>query len=102
MEHDPVLDEYRSSIDTIDAAIIHLLAERFKVTRRVGTHKAAVGMPPADPGREAIQVQRMRDLAESAGLDPVFSEKFLRFVIDEVIRHHLVTGVAGVADQPSD
>ena len=23
------------------------------------------------------------------GLDPVFGEKFLRFVIDEVIRHHL-------------
>jgi len=22
-------------------------------------------------------------------LDPVFSEKFLRFIIDEVIRHHL-------------
>jgi len=30
----------------------------------------------------------MRDLGEAAGLDPVFSEKFLRFVIDEVIRHH--------------
>ncbi len=88
MEQDPLLDEYRSSIDNIDAALIHLLAERFKVTRRVGAHKAAAGMPPADPDREAIQVQRMRDLAESVGLDPVFSEKFLRFVIDEVIRHH--------------
>ena len=31
----------------------------------------------------------MRRLADEAGLDPVFSEKFLRFVIDEVIRHHL-------------
>jgi len=47
---------------------------------------------PADPDRETEQVQRMRDLGEAAGLDPVFSEKFLRFVIDEVIRHHEQAG----------
>ena len=84
--------EYRSSIDNIDAALVHLLAERFKVTRRVVEYKAAVGMPPADLEREALQVQRLRDLAENAGLDPLFSEKFLRFVIDEVIRHHETAG----------
>ncbi|MFM1982994.1 MAG: hypothetical protein RJB22_1713, partial [Pseudomonadota bacterium] len=27
-------------------------------------------------------------LATDANLDPEFSEKFLRFIIDEVIRHH--------------
>ena len=84
--------EDRSSIDNIDAVLVHLLAERFKVTRRVGEYKAAVGMPPADLEREALQVQRLRDLAENAGLDPLFSEKFLRFVIDEVIRHHETAG----------
>ncbi|SVA96589.1 uncharacterized protein METZ01_LOCUS149443, partial [marine metagenome] len=31
-DHDEVLDEYRSSIDNIDAALVHLLAERFKIT----------------------------------------------------------------------
>jgi chorismate mutase len=86
---DPVLAEFRSSIDNIDAALIHLLAERFKVTHRVGAYKAEAGLPPADPGREAEQVERLRQLADATGLDPVFSEKFLRFVIDEVIRHHL-------------
>ena len=84
--------EYRSSIDNIDAALVHLLAERFKVTRRVGEYKAAVGMPPADLERAALPVQRLRALAENAGLDPLFSEKFLRFVIDEVIRHHETAG----------
>ena len=34
------------------------------------------------------QIQRLRTLAEEAQLDPEFSEKFIRFVIDEVIRHH--------------
>ena len=92
MEHDEVLDGYRTSIDDIDAALIHLLAERFKVTHKVGVHKAAAGMAPTDPDRETEQVQRMRDLGEAAGLDPVFSEKFLRFVIDEVIRHHEQAG----------
>ena len=91
-QRDEQLAEYRSSIDNIDAALVYLLAERFKVTRRVGEYKATVGMPPADPEREALQVQRLRDLAENAGLDPLFSEKFLRFVIDEVIRHHKQAG----------
>ena len=91
-QRDVQLAEYRSSIDNIDAALVYLLAERFKVTRRVGEYKAAVGMPPADLEREALQVQRLRDLAENAGLDPLFSEKFLRFVIDEVIRHHETAG----------
>ena len=86
--HDPQLDEFRSSIDNIDAALVHLLAERFKVTQAVGRHKATSGLPAADPGREERQIARLRHMAEEAELDPEFSEKFLRFIIDEVIRHH--------------
>jgi chorismate mutase len=82
------LDEYRQSIDNIDAALVFLLAERFKVTQAVGRYKAETGLPPADPGREGQQIARLRDLAQTAQLDPDFSEKFLRFIIDEVIRHH--------------
>ena len=85
---DRQLEEFRQSIDNIDAALIFLLAERFKVTQAVGRHKAETGLPPADPNREAAQIARLRTLAQSARLDPDFSEKFLRFVIDEVIRHH--------------
>jgi chorismate mutase len=85
---DDVLDAYRSSIDNIDAALIHMLAERFKVTQAVGRYKAQAGLPPADASREERQIARLRHLAEEARLDPEFSEKFLRFIIDEVIRHH--------------
>lgn len=88
MDDDDVLRECRSSIDNIDAALIHLLAERFKITKRVGEHKATSGLPPADPDRESVQIARLRVLADSAGLDPTFGEKFLRFIVDEVIRHH--------------
>jgi chorismate mutase len=82
------LDEYRQSIDNIDAALIHLLAERFKITKKVGAYKAAAGLPAADPDREARQIARLRELSVTANLDPEFSEKFLRFIIDEVIHHH--------------
>ena len=50
--------------------------------------REARGLPAADPGREERQIARLRRLAEDAELDPEFSEKFLRFIIDEVIRHH--------------
>ena len=92
---DNQLSQFRQSIDNIDAALIHMLAERFHITKAVGRHKAEVGMPPADPEREQEQIKRLRKLAEEAGLDPEFSEKFLRFVIDEVIHHH-----ERIADEP--
>ena len=82
------LARLRGSIDNIDAAIVHMLAERFKCTQEVGRLKAEYRLPPADPEREREQIERLRLLAENARLDPVFAEKFLNFIIAEVIRHH--------------
>ncbi|MBU6474272.1 MAG: chorismate mutase [Alphaproteobacteria bacterium] len=86
--NDPDLMRLRDSIDNIDAALIHLLAERFKCTKAVGELKAAHGLPAADPAREAAQIARLRNLAQMAKLDPDFAEKFLNFIVKEVIRHH--------------
>lgn len=85
---DETLQRYRQSIDNIDAALVFMLAERFKITQAVGAYKAQTALPPADPAREEAQVARLRALATQADLDPDFTEKFLRFIIDEVIRHH--------------
>ncbi|HET8868430.1 MAG TPA: chorismate mutase [Agrococcus sp.] len=82
------LASLRKSIDNIDAALVHLLAERFKCTQSVGTLKAATGMAPSDPERERVQIARLRTLAEEAELDPAFAEKFLTFIVAEVIHHH--------------
>ncbi len=82
------LHRLRSSIDNMDAALVHLLAERFKITQQVGELKAAYAMPPADPEREQAQIARLRALALEAKLDPEFAEKFLNFVVAEVVRHH--------------
>jgi chorismate mutase len=85
----PELQQLRASIDNIDAALVYLLSERFKCTKRVGTLKAAHDLPPSDPVREKEQVARLRTLAHDAELDPEFAEKFLSFIITEVIRHHI-------------
>jgi len=89
------LVEIRHSIDNIDAALVHLLAERFKQTRKVGELKARQGLPPADPTREAQQIARLRSLAVTADLDPEFAEKFLNFLVKEVIRHHEIIAGGG-------
>jgi len=85
---DKELLRLRDSIDNIDAALIHLLAERFKCTQTVGRYKAEHDLPPADPKREAKQIARLRALAKESKLDPDFAEKFLNFIIKEVIHHH--------------
>ena len=87
---DPIaeLQRLRGSIDNIDAAVVHMLAERFKATKAVGELKAAHSLPPADKAREAEQIERLRRLAKEADLDPDFAEKFLTFIVTEVIRHH--------------
>lgn len=85
----PQLRAARQTIDNIDAALIHILAERFRCTQDVGVLKAKLGLPPEDPQREAAQIKHLKQLAHQSGLDPVFAEKFLRFIVDEVIRHHI-------------
>lgn len=82
------LSQLRASIDNMDSILIHTLAERFKLTQQVGKLKALHNMPPADKSREAEQIERLRELARESGLDPAFAEKFLNFIVAEVIRHH--------------
>ena len=82
------LGALRRSIDNIDAALIHILAERFRCTQAVGELKARTGMPASDPDREKRQIARLRALAEESQLDPAFAEKFLGFIVAEVIHHH--------------
>ncbi len=82
------LAHHRGSIDNLDAALIHIMAERFRVTKAVGELKAQHDFPPSDPEREKKQVERLRQLAASSNLDPDFAEKLLNFIISEVIQHH--------------
>lgn len=65
-----------------------MLAERFKITKKVGLLKKEYGLAPADPEREMQQIARLRASADKSGLDPEFAQKWLDFVFAEVVRHH--------------
>jgi chorismate mutase len=94
--------ELRQSIDNVDAALIHLLAERFKFTQKVGVLKAATGLPASDPEREKQQIARLRELAIDSHLDPSFAEKFLGFIVAEVIHHHEQIASTGAISTQSE
>lgn len=82
------LSTFRQTIDNIDAALIHMLAERFRCTDQVGVLKAKHQLPAVDKGRERRQYERLTRLAEEANLDPGFVEKLMEFVISEVVERH--------------
>lgn len=94
------LDGLRLSIDNVDAALIHLLAERFRFTQQVGRLKAAHGLPASDPEREKVQIARLQALAVDSHLDPAFAEKWFNFVVAEVIHHHAQIASTGTIDTP--
>ncbi len=83
-----ILKEHRKSIDRLDSIMVYALAERFATTKKVGQMKAEYNLPPADPAREKEQIERLRNLAVEAELDPAFAEKFLTFIINEVVKNH--------------
>lgn len=92
------LERLRASIDNIDAALVYMLAERFRCTQQVGQLKAENQMPASDPAREKKQIAKLRDLSEQANLDPEFAEKWFNFVVAEVIHHH--TKIADETPRP--
>lgn len=82
------LEDMRKSIDNIDNAIIAMFAERFKVTDRVGQYKATHQLPAKDPAREAIQFDRIRELAQTYGLEAEFAQSYLGAMIERVVARH--------------
>lgn len=85
----PDLIDFRKSLDNIDDAIIFLLAERFRITTKVGEYKKNKKMKPVDSVRESQQFARIEKLAEQAGLNPAFATSFLRLIINEVVKNHI-------------
>ncbi|MDI3560852.1 chorismate mutase [Bradyrhizobium sp. Arg816] len=82
------LARLRRSIDNLDAAMVHLLAERFRCTDAIGELKARHGLESRDPRREAAQLKRLRFLAAQSGLDPDFTRKLHALVVREVVINH--------------
>ena len=82
------IGQLRQSIDNVDTAIVSLLAERFKYTSQVGVLKAKAGFAPADYQREERQIERLKQVAIQAGLDPEIAEMYREFVVTESKKRH--------------
>lgn len=82
------LADYRETIDNLDAAIVHLLAERFRVTGRIGMLKHEENIPAGDPDRESAQLRRLGEIARSSGLDPAVVDIVFPPIMAEVRRRH--------------
>lgn len=89
------IEALRATIDNIDAAVVHLLAERFKATSQVGVLKAQAGFAPADLQREEQQIERLRCIAQDAGLDTQIAEMYKQFVVEEAKKRHRRIAEAG-------
>ena len=82
------LNALRESLDNIDQAFIFLLAERFRVTQKIGKYKSNYGLPALEEARERTQFEQIGKLAQEKGLNPELIHKMYRLIIDEVIESH--------------
>ena len=78
----------RQSIDNIDNAIVSLLAERFKVTEKVGEIKARANLATEDKSRENRQANRLKKIAEESGLKEEIALEYLHFVVTAAKKRH--------------
>lgn len=89
------LEVLRKEIDSVDERFVALLAERFRITRRVGRIKAERGLPAQDATREAQIDAKVRRLATEFELDEGLVSDVLRAVIDRVVAEHRAVRDAG-------
>ena len=64
------LPALRAEIDAIDAQLLALLGQRARLVADAWAWKAAHGVEPLDPGREAEILVRLQSLGAAQGLDP--------------------------------
>ncbi len=66
------LIQYRNQIDTIDTAIIELLAQRFEVVKLVGEYKKSQDLPALQPNRWKEVLKSREEKAKIYGIHPDF------------------------------
>ena len=82
------LDEMRKSVSSLNRIFFNLLAERFKVTERIGEYKAENNMPAKDTKIEQEQLNKIVELASDNKLDPEFCKQLMQLIFKKVIQRH--------------
>jgi len=82
------LKRLREQIDKIDQKLLKLLAERFKITQKVGEYKKKYKLPPEDKKREREIFQKLDLLSKKLGLDAGLVKEIFRLIIKNVKKRH--------------
>ncbi len=82
------IEETRAAIDQIDAEIIRLLGNRAGFVRQIVKFKQNAQEVRA-PNRYAQVMQRRRELAEEAGLNPDVIERMYKLLVDNFIKEEM-------------
>ncbi len=83
-----LLSDLRKSLDNIDIAIVVLLAERFRITEKVGRLKAKENLPAQDKAREKEKLKELSQVAKAHGLSSSVVKKLYRIIFEEVVKRH--------------
>jgi len=79
------LDKYRDQIDSVDAQLIELLAQRMNIVEEIGEYKHEKNMTILQLQRWEKVRERGIDLAKSLGLSEKFTTQLLRMIHKEAI-----------------
>ncbi|WJG08136.1 bifunctional chorismate mutase/prephenate dehydrogenase [Aliiglaciecola sp. LCG003] len=77
------LDNLRLKIDQLDSQLVDLLAQRARLTTKVGEYKSRRGLPVYVPSREAELISKRRAEGESKGVSASLIEDLLRRIMRE-------------------
>ncbi len=75
------IEDLRAQIDSIDAQLVNLLAQRRQVVERVAKVKREHDLTASHPAREENLISARRAQAAAAGLDPDYVEDLFRAVL---------------------
>jgi chorismate mutase len=75
------LDLFRQELDIIDQNIVSLFALRYQVVQQVAAYKKEHNIPVYDPKREAEEIKKLGELAQSYKIDPDIIEKIFKIYI---------------------
>lgn len=82
------LGELRYDIDNLDNQLILLLAERFRLTEKVGMYKTQNNLDAKDNERELEQLNRIKNLSLKYGLNPNYASTIFECIINTVVLRH--------------
>ncbi len=83
-----MLDKFRKEIDNIDAQLIEKLAERFKITRKLGEYKKQESLLAQDITREEEKLSELCIMARECGIDEQMIKDIWQLVMEQVVEEN--------------